>query len=572
MEPDPAIALHSEFDPVGFQLYLLDLQNAFGTEEAETGGALALVVMTRRDGLLLALPELTLTMDVLEEGNAEGAQGLVGPSIRLEVACAVVDEEALTRVSSLAEGRTMVVVMVDFTNEILPHLKRLTSKEDLEAAHAFDVLEPYLVPVGDELVAKALTWAEGGTGSSLAVLLSRGRSIHTSSTSAEAHFQTKRARSWYWWRRCSKAPKEETDRWPACRQPRDDRPDPASYHNSAARLDSEDRSDRAGGYDCGRQTISLENALRPLSFDWICKSLNSCGDAQGDAATEKYAALSEYCSGEFFSGRNRGVGERVCGGPDIQRFSSSSDGTIKSTHSTCASDRIKLWRPLQDLGGVSTSLSSKGSMGRAKLQNELAAHKGTFYVQVLQSMSRRMYPAMNAEVELSALRDRGVTPTQYLERYGGYGRTRDVGMIIWQVANVMNHMQEGNHKAAMDAISLLFVCLEQTSLDAGNMQVGMLLSLTEEPPATLFSARSVANTMHPRLFAPTACQRWVTTALQYLKEMDVISSRRQEINANKPSQTRGDSEPSSKAAPKKKQKGKGKGKANQESQNQEEEA
>lgn len=179
---------------------------------------------------------------------------------------------------------------------------------------------------------------------------------------------------------------------------------------------------------------------------------------------------------------------------------------------------------------------------------------------------------MNAEVELSALRDRGVTPTQYLERYGGYGRTRDVGMIIWQVANVMNHMQEGNHKAAMDAISLLFVCLEQTSLDAGNMQVGMLLSLTEEPPATLFSARSVANTMHPRLFAPTACQRWVTTALQYLKEMDVISSRRQEINANKPSQTRGDSEPSSKAAPKKKQKGKGKGKANQESQNQEEEA
>ena len=34
-------------------------------------------------------------------------------------------------------------------------------------------------------------------------------------------------------------------------------------------------------------------------------------------------------------------------------------------------------------------------------------------------------------------------------------RTRDVGMIIWQVANVMNHMPEGNHKGAMDAINLL---------------------------------------------------------------------------------------------------------------------
>ena len=42
-------------------------------------------------------------------------------------------------------------------------------------------------------------------------------------------------------------------------------------------------------------------------------------------------------------------------------------------------------------------------------------------------------------------------------------------------------MMEDNHQAAKDALSLLFVCLEQTAMDNGNMQVGLLLSLTEGP-------------------------------------------------------------------------------------------
>ena len=69
----------------------------------------------------------------------------------------------------------------------------------------------------------------------------------------------------------------------------------------------------------------------------------------------------------------------------------------------------------------------------------------------------------------------------------------------------------------------------------GNMQVGLLLSLTEDPPQSLFSGRSLAAQTHPRPFAPTAHQKWITTALQFLKEMDVISARRAErrIRASK---------------------------------------
>ena len=205
---------------------------------------------------------------------------------------------------------------------------------------------------------------------------------------------------------------------------------------------------------------------------------------------------------------------------------------------------------------MTAGMSSKGAAGRAKLQTELAQHKGVFFNSVIASMSRRMYPAQPVEQSLVALRDRGVTATQYLERYGGYGRTRDIGMITWQVGLIMDHLQEENWMAARDAVALLMVCLEQTAMDGGKMDIGLLLSLTEDPPQSMFSNRSLASGARPRAFAPLADQRWVMTALQYLKELDTIQSRRSEVSTT-PKQTTPEAKSGS---TQKKRKGKGRGK------------
>lgn len=91
----------------------------------------------------------------------------------------------------------------------------------------------------------------------------------------------------------------------------------------------------------------------------------------------------------------------------------------------------------------------------------------------------------------------------------------------------MDFLQVGNYGAAKDVVALLAVMLEQAVLDGGRFEVAQVLTLQEDVPYTVFSARqgSVAR----RAFAPLADQRWVTVALAYLKELETISSKRVEM-------------------------------------------
>ena len=133
-------------------------------------------------------------------------------------------------------------------------------------------------------------------------------------------------------------------------------------------------------------------------------------------------------------------------------------------------------------------------------------------------------------MELAA---RGITPTSYIERFGGYGRTRGPGCLQWQVAMILEHLQNGSVNAASDAAALLAVCLEQAALDNGKLEIGLLLSLAEEPPAGVFTNRSLGGVYRNKPFAPLASQQWIATTLAFIKEMDLIQSRRSDVNANK---------------------------------------
>ena len=115
---------------------------------------------------------------------------------------------------------------------------------------------------------------------------------------------------------------------------------------------------------------------------------------------------------------------------------------------------------------------------------------------------------------------------------------------------IMDHLQSDNMAAAKDSLALMMVCLEQASLDGGRLDIGLLLTLQEDPPAALFTNRSLAAYSRGKAFAPLAEQRWVATALSYIKELDTITTKRADLVQQPQGQKGEDPNQAPKKAPK----------------------
>ena len=95
----------------------------------------------------------------------------------------------------------------------------------------------------------------------------------------------------------------------------------------------------------------------------------------------------------------------------------------------------------------------------------------------------------------------------------------------------LDFLQVGNLQAARDSAALMAVCLDQAALDNGRFDVALLLTLQEDPPSTVFSHKPMSTLSRARAFTPLASQQWITVALAYVKELDLISAKRLEMTA-----------------------------------------
>ena len=149
-------------------------------------------------------------------------------------------------------------------------------------------------------------------------------------------------------------------------------------------------------------------------------------------------------------------------------------------------------------------------------------------------MARRMAPSQPVPGTAQAMVDQGITMSRYWERFGGWSGSRDMGLVAYQVGLVFDAMMSERYDLARDHLALLAVCLEQSSYDNGRLDIGYQLTWLEEPPSAMFQSRTGAARV--ALFAPLASQRWVTVVLSYLKELDVIQSKRNESIQRPPAQ------------------------------------
>lgn len=206
------------------------------------------------------------------------------------------------------------------------------------------------------------------------------------------------------------------------------------------------------------------------------------------------------------------------------------------------------------------------------MQQELAAHRGTFFNSVVMSMARRMSPTMPADQPHGELLAAGISGVRYLERFGGYGRQRELGILQFNIMTAFDFLMAGNVEAAKDSIALTAVMVEQASMDHGRFDLAQVLTFQEDPPSSIFMTRATSQVSRSRAFAPLADQRWITVSLAFLRELDTITTKRAElVGGSQPS-----SNPNSAAVPKPKQPGspkkKGGGRGNQRQTGEEEEA
>ncbi|CAE7944072.1 swnK, partial [Symbiodinium necroappetens] len=173
-------------------------------------------------------------------------------------------------------------------------------------------------------------------------------------------------------------------------------------------------------------------------------------------------------------------------------------------------------------------LGTRGATKREKLQEQLASRSGNFLLQVSQQALRRLAPSEPAPVAMEDLAARRPLFTAYAERFGGYGHQRSLGIVFWLLANIADTLVAGDVAGAEELVALSLIAVEQAAQDNGSWDIGYLLCLLEDPPHQLFQHRPQSQNPRLRAFGGLTPQAWATTTLSYVREIDLIQTRRAE--------------------------------------------
>ena len=196
--------------------------------------------------------------------------------------------------------------------------------------------------------------------------------------------------------------------------------------------------------------------------------------------------------------------------------------------------------PMTELASSSTgtSLNTKGAARREKMQQELASGQSNYFMDAQRQIFKKMHPSKALPKDDDDLKKAGVSMCTYLEKFGGYRNRTEAGMIMWMLSHAMDAAADSDFHRTREYLALTTACLEQATLD-GQWSIAYVLSLLEEPPNQVFSERMSAMTSLGRPFSPLIPASWSATALAYVKEMDILSTKKLDSKSPKASPARG---------------------------------
>lgn len=523
------------------------------------GECSVLAIMRRTDGYLLAMPPGFLPEEVIQAGNSAALTDMFGPSTRIVVPSVIVEYGQL-----MPTGSDMEVLVVDCRAQIAHHLRRFGPTEEI--VYGFDEDSPFALPALDALIPLVRSWLVGDQ-ADLGAFYTPEEFEDLPDTPPSRN-----------------ATQRGPGRKPTASagQPKAKRPTAASLAVEMKQLVdylpkiSEQLATLSHRQDMVENRLALPTSSasmissRPLGaalapsqvppLGQLAKAMGAPPRTTPAPSLGLLGSLTETKPAEV-----QGLESEKL--EDALQFGQRGDVSLalavleQSKALTTLVSQIAAAQndPMADLS-VGSSASTRGAAGRARLQAELAQQKGAFFQSVLLQMARRMSPTSSVDVSPQVLLDRGVSGTRYLERFGGYSRQRELGQLQYQVMTAFDYLLQDNIPAAKDAVALLAVSIEQAALDNGRMDLATLLCLQEDPPSGIFQNRQIASTSRARSFAPLADQKWITCALAFLKELEVITAKRAELTAP-PKGTSPASSEAPKPKPKSKKAGRGKGRA-----------
>lgn len=514
-----------------------------------TALSLCLVVIKRDNGMILAVPQSFIPDDVLESAMQAGTEEVLGPSTQRRLPASRLAGFDGGGAPPLPMEAEVDVTLIDALPEFADGLRTVDpSMPNWELVHTFHQEHPTMFPFRDALVAAAWEWIGNvGADSRVHFYLAVedevvpecpveedeeadaevpdpvGPALNEPSSTQKESSE-------------ARGPKgEEADSgkfgkhsgWPST--------SPSCSYSSNVRA-RQPHSEDGGGNGRGPTVISIEAATWQLDYRWIRSTLfaNQLPFAR-DACSTPGKAEGFAVSSTAWSSSESGA---AMGSPaDLTQAVLAQSSALTALVGQIAAISGD---PLQDLAGGTSTLSSRRCDWEGKAPAGARSSEGYFLYQHTSG-----YGSENEPLYVLKCYAANGTPIQRGDCNTLRGALRWLRQVQGHRANhVASQHHPGSHPGGELECGEGFggatctVGLEQTALDNGQMDIGLLLALVEDPPAALFSNRAVAPLSRGRAFAPMAEQRWITTALSYIKELDAISNRRSDFTAA-PSRTSG---------------------------------
>ena len=513
-----------------FKPYVLEIALG-GSEEDGSSLCLALVVIRKPSGLLLAVPSGFFPEHLLEEGQGAGPMELIGPSHYVVVPGGTL--ETMDGSPPTAGEEQVDVLLVDMGTGVLELLTPVSDfSGPTEILHLFSEGNPFVYPLTRELTAEAWEWIYRPDSESRVQYYSAGEEAEEEVPEAEGLEEA-----------VPNGPVPPALVMPSAKEADNSLTSLFSGGSGCCLTHTDDSDCTAkpedeghGRADCpAKQVVSIEKATWRISYGWIRSCLDACSSQppEGNATTnspENYETSGAWCNNGGVGGEGDRAGESRW--PGSIRHSKGDACPIYGYYCAgCAACKYERGSPPGAGELIKWVLQQ-----RSQWEDETAAGACTSQGDLLCGCDGK-YESEDEPIGVINLDTHAAcSPGHDNDKVCRTVRRIWQGQGLWpdHVANSLDHgLSPSRELAGSKGCHGSIGCLPRANITGWCYGCGVA-PIIGGGPAVSGVYESIPGPIVPgEVLCAFADQRWVTVALSFIKEFDVITQKRSDLVVGK---------------------------------------